>query len=181
MSLLCGTARPPLPERLAFIKGAAAASGAAPPAVSYALGGTLYVSATGWLLLGVPNGLARGVYSALAEPGVELPPPDPGGAFNAHVSVMSAEEVEQVGGREKIKERGKQFRYTIGRLKEVEPAGWPDVVKVWYLTVHSPELQQLRRSYGLSSLPHRGEYDFHVTCAVRRRGVLGRGPAGVLR
>jgi hypothetical protein len=78
------------------------------------------------------------------------------------------------GGPDKVTERGKQFRYSIGRLMEVVPDGWADMAKVWFLKVHSPDLQALRRSYGLSSLPKDGKYDFHVTCAVRRKKVLGR-------
>jgi hypothetical protein len=42
------------------------------------------------------------------------------------------------------------------------------------LRVHSPELQELRRSYGLSSLPNDGKFDFHITVAIRRKNVLGR-------
>lgn len=144
------------------------------PTPAYSLSGTLYLAKTGWLLLAVPNALARGVFSAMNEPGVELPPAGDDGQFNAHVSVMSPEDVALIGGPDKITERGKQFAYTLGRLYSVEPDGWPGMAKVWYIKVHSPELQTLRRSYGLSGLPHGGEYDFHVSVAVKRRGVLGR-------
>jgi hypothetical protein len=165
---------PPLPGVVAWLAGGALVKKAAAPTVSYALSGMLYFSKSGWLLLSVPNAFARGVFSALDEHGVELPPSEHGLGFNAHVSVMSPQEVEQVGGKDKITERGKTFRYTLGRLKTVEPNDWPGVSKVWYVTIHSPDLQYLRRSYGLSALPHAGDYEFHVTVAVRRRGVMGR-------
>jgi hypothetical protein len=88
---------------------------------------------------------------------------------------MSPDDIEKVGGPEKITERGKSYTYTLGRIYSVEPDGWPGVSKVWYIKAHSPELQELRRSYGLSGLPKNGEFDFHITVAVRKRGVLGRG------
>ncbi len=144
-----------------------------PPEVAYNLVGTLQLSASGWIILSVPNALVRGIYGAMSEPGVELPP-SKGGELNAHISVMRPEEIAMLGGADKISERGKQYHYTFGRLYSVEPAGWPDMAKVWFLRVHSPELQELRRSYGLSSLPNDGKYDFHVSVAVKRRGVLGR-------
>lgn len=147
--------------------------------VSYGLSGALYLSQSGYLLLSVPNALVRGVFQALDEHGVELPPSEHGSGFNAHVTVMSPEEVEKVGGGEKITERGKHFRYSLGRLREVEPDNWPGMSRVWYVDVHSPDIQALRRSYGLTSLPHGGDYEFHITVAVRRRGVLGGDAAKV--
>lgn len=143
--------------------------------VAYNLSGTLYLSSSGWLLLSVPNGIGLSVFKAMNEPGIELPPSPNNGPYNAHISVMSAKEVEALGGGQKINERGKQFSYTLGRLMSVDlPDGQPELAKVWFIKVHSPDLQALRRSYGLSSLPHNGDYDFHVSCAVRRKGVLGR-------
>jgi hypothetical protein len=145
------------------------------PVPAYNLAGTLYLASTGWLLLGVPNALVYGIYAAMREPGASLPPgPGPGGRLNAHVTVMRPEELARVGGPDRVTERGKQFHYSLGRLVTVEPASWQGVDRVWMVTVHSPELQALRRSYGLSSLPNGGRHAFHVTVAVRRRGVLAR-------
>ena len=142
--------------------------------VEYNLAGTLYLSSSGYLLLSVPNALLHGVFSAMHEPGIELPPPGPGGQLNAHITVCLPDELTLIGGSNKITERGKQFHYTLGRLYSMEPDGYPDVARVYGLRVHSPELQALRRSYGLSGLPRDGEGSFHVTCAIRRKGVLGR-------
>lgn len=142
----------------------------ADPVPSYSLSGELVGSDTGFVLLNVPNSLVRGMFDALAEPGAELPP-SPDGRLNAHVSVFRKEEVESLGGIDKIRERGKHFHYSIGRLKELEPAGWPDMERAWILQVHSPELISLRRGYGLPDMP---KYPFHITIAVRRRGVLKR-------
>jgi hypothetical protein len=149
---------------------------AAVPEPSYSLSGELYLSDSGWLLLDVPNALVQGVFAGLSEPGLELPNAVDGKPLKAHISVMSADEVRQLGGGDKITERGKRFRYSLGRLSTVEPGGWSEVERVWMLVCHSPELQQLRRSYGLSGIPHDGEYQFHITCAIRRRDVLSPSP-----
>lgn len=171
--LLSPTIKPPLWAALAFRAGESLVKTAGDPSIVYNLAGTLYLSSKGHILLGVPNALVRGVYAAMKEPGIELPPPGAGGHLEAHISVFSPSDLEKIGGAEKVTERGKQFTYTLGRIYAVEPDGWPGVAKVWYVKVHSPELQELRRSYGLSGLPNGGEYDFHITVAVRKRGVLG--------
>jgi hypothetical protein len=140
------------------------------PQTVYCLTGRLYLSASGWLLLSVPNALARGAFEALDEPGIELPPD-----FSAHVSVARPSEVEQMGGGARVSERGKTFTYNLGPLKTVKPLGWSDVSRVWFLSVNSPELQAFRRSYGLPSLPTTEggkELPFHLTVAVRKKTVL---------
>ena len=146
------------------------------PETVQSLVGSLYVSQSGWLLLSVPNALGRGAFDALQEQGIELPKKN--GVYNAHITVMSPDEVTQIGGPNKITERGHQFRYTLGPVQVVEPDGWGDMAKAWFIQVHSPELERLRRSYGLSSLPHQDQYRFHITIAVRRRKVLGRNSVG---
>jgi hypothetical protein len=146
------------------------------PELSSDLAGQLYLSAGDWLLLSVPNALVHGIFSALGAPGVELPPGRDGGRMNAHIVVMHPEEVARAGGADQITERGKQFHYSLGRLYESAPDEdwhWPGMARIWSVRVHSPELQALRRSYGLPSLPD-STHGFHVVVACRRRGVLGR-------
>lgn len=140
------------------------------------LSGRLILSDSGWLLLEVPNALVRGAFAALAVPGIELPPRKSGSStLRAHISVMNAEEVAAIPGR--INEIGKSYSYQIGSLREVRPMGWPEMERAWFLRVESPQLKELRKSYGLSPVPMAGrnEKPFHITIAVRRRGVLSRG------
>lgn len=144
------------------------------PETVKALVGSLYVSKSGWLLLSVPNALGRGAFDALNEQGAEMPLKN--GQYNAHITVMSPDDIEQIGGPDRITERGHQFHYTLGPVQVVEPDGWDDMDRAWFIQVHSPELERLRRSYGLSSLPKQDRYRFHITFAVRRRKVLGRNP-----
>lgn len=91
--------------------------------------------------------------------------------LNAHISVMTAEEVEQIGA-DKINERGHHFHYALGQVREFSPEKAETLSRVWAIQVASPELAALRKSYGLSPLPN-GDHQFHITCAVRRKNVLG--------
>ena len=142
------------------------------PVKTDALSGRLYFSRSGWLLLSVPNALGRGAFDALDESGVELPVSEVTGQYNAHITVMRPEEIAQIGGPDKITERGHSYRYSLGPIKEVEPKSWNGVSKVWYIAVDSPELQKLRKSYGLSPLPRDNKEEFHITIAIRKTKVL---------
>jgi hypothetical protein len=141
------------------------------------LTGRLYVSKSGWLLLSVPNALVRGVYDAMNAPGAELPtagamnvPNVAEDVVNAHISVMTADEVRNIG-HNKINERGHMFGYSLGALKEITPKNVAGVSKIWAIQVSSPQLSDIRKSYGLSPLPG-GDHAFHITVACRRKGVL---------
>ncbi len=143
---------------------------------AYNLAGTLQLLGTGWVVVSVPNALVRGVFDAMAEPGIELPP---GATGMAHVPVFSPEELAKLGGADRITERGRQFNYTLGRLVAMDPgADEPGIARLWAFRVHSGGpggLQELRRSYGLPSLPGEdGDRPFRCVVALRRRGVLGR-------
>ena len=139
------------------------------------LTGRLYLAKSGWLLLSVPNALVRGVYDALSAPGAELPragvmnvPNVDGDLLNAHISVMTADEVASIGA-DKISERGHSFGYSLGPLKELDVRNVAGVSKVWAITVKSPALADLRKSYGLSPLPN--DHAFHITVAVDRKST----------
>lgn len=146
---------------------------AAEPVNAPALAGRLILSRSGWALLEVPNGLVRGLFATLQAPGAALPY-DAEGLLRAHISVMHKDEVAALGGPAKLTERGQLFHYQLGPVRTVRPASWRGVSQVWFVTVRSPELQQLRKTYGLTPLPHNGEFDFHITFAVRKTGVLGK-------
>jgi hypothetical protein len=140
--------------------------------LSYAMHGKFYISGSGWGLLSVPNSLVRGVFDAMSESGLELPPSGPNGdKLNAHISVMSKTDIDKIGGPDKINERGHDFSYTLGPLRTVNPGGWDDMSRVWFVEVRSPELEALRKGYGLSGKPNDGKYEFHISVAVRRKHV----------
>lgn len=174
MSLLSPSKLLPAHHRAMYDLGVKVASQMVP---SYALSGVLYGKSGDhgdWAMLSVPNALVRGVFRGLDAPGVELPPADGESRMDAHITVMRPEELDEIGGLDKLTERGKRFRYNLGQLVDFDPVGWAEMSRCWAIRVHSPELQDLRRSYGLSSLPNEGRYAFHITVAVRRKGVLGR-------
>jgi ADP-ribose pyrophosphatase YjhB (NUDIX family) len=142
----------------------------------YHLSGRLYLAKSGWLLLSVPNALVRGVFDAMSHAGAELPlagtmnvPNVDKELLNAHISVMTAADVEAIGAN-KINERGHSFKYALGHVKELTPNNIDGVSKVWAIQISSPELSALRKSYGLSALPK--DEPFHITVAVRRKNVL---------
>ncbi len=147
---------------------AAGDKAAGSPTRVHALAGRLYLSKSGWLLMHISNQLIRGVFDSLDEPGLELPL-NAEGQLVGHVSVMQPAELEQIGGGDKISERGHSFRFNLGPLQVIEPAGWSEMSRAYLLEIRSPALQKLRASYGLSPLP---KYPFHATVAVRRKNVL---------
>lgn len=138
---------------------------------THALSGELYLSKSDWILLSVPNSLVRGAFDALDEHGVELPLQSDG-TLNAHISVMRPEELDQIGGPDKISERGHHFRYTLGPVKEAKPDSWEGISKVWFIEIKSKDLQNLRKSYGLSPLPNNNKFQFHITIGRLRKKVL---------
>jgi len=140
---------------------------AATPQSVYSLAGRLVGSKSGWLMLEVPNALVRGAFDALHEPGAELPPD-----LDAHISVIRPEELEQLGGLDKVTERGHFYKYQLGPVQSVNPQGWPEYSKCWFIRIRSPELEKLRKSYGLTAKPKNNEHDFHITVAVRKTTVL---------
>ena len=131
----------------------------------YALQGRLVLSSSGWYLLEVPNDLGNGLFKALNEPGVEQPTSH-SERYNAHVSVIRPEELEEIGGPDKVTQRGQTFSFNIGPVREIiNPAGWSEVSKVWAADIMSPSLMAMRRGLGLGP----PKYPFHLTIAVRKR------------
>lgn len=128
--------------------------------ITYSLAGRLVLS-DGWLVLTVPASLVQGAYSALHETGLELPK-------QMSIPVMTPQELEHIGGADKVTERGKQYHYSVGHMRSHEPGN--DFSKVWYMKILSPELKKLRHSYGLGHYP-KGE-SFQLQIGYRRTGVL---------
>ena len=124
------------------------------------LTGTLVVSKSNWGKLQVPQSIADGVYKAMNEPGIQKPDD------KAHISVFTSEEIAKIGGKDAIKERGRDFKYKLGKITHVNPAGWAEMSRVWFVECSSPELSALRQSYGLTPRLH-GSHPFHITVAVK--------------
>lgn len=140
-------------------------------------------------VLAVPFDLIRGVNSALGIPGISLP--DPSRSINgmvggpsqgsgsldvySEICVIPSDEMEVVDMD--IRERGKEFRYGLGPVVEITNNRSVDVEKKWAIKITSPELQAVRRSYGLPSLPVIGGVSgFTCVVAQKTRGVAQGGP-----
>ena len=134
-----------------------------------ALCGELYASTDGTIALSVPNSLVRGAFDAIDENGLNLPGKN--NKFNAHIVVFTQEELRKIGGSKKVSERGHHFHYNLGPLYEASMTNSMHHNKLWYLSVVSPELAELRKSYGFDASP--GTHGFHIVVALRKIGVLG--------
>lgn len=137
--------------------------------------GILHLTKSGHLLLSVPAALVRGLYDSLADPGLSLPKVDDGNGVRSGIVVMSPEEVEEIGGGGVITERGKTFRFGFGDFFITPAKNWPGVSSCYHWHVRSPELAELRRSYGLPS-KIKDMYDFSLIVACKKTGVLSAAP-----
>ncbi len=133
--------------------------------------GLLQVTNSGYLIIGVPTALVRGIFDAMNEPGISLPDSVDEGALRAGIVVMTPAELEQIGGSDHISERGKNFTYYLAGLKETQAVSWPGVSTCWHMKIKSPDLGKLRRSYGLPAKVE-GDSAFSIVVAVRKTGVL---------
>lgn len=132
--------------------------------LTYSLTGRLQRSRTGWLVLTVPAPLVRGAFDALDEHGLEPPQ-------EFAIPVISPQELQRLGGADKITERGHSFHYAVGGLVAAEPFH-QGVSRVLSFTVKSPDLVKLRVSYGLDPAPGAG--GFRLPVAVRKTHVMGK-------
>jgi len=125
-----------------------------------------------WVLLKVHKGLPQAAYATLKGEGVDCEPhyDDP------HVSVLRGEEVrelikkygDQWQGAAKI---GQKMRFRLSKIVSLVPGGWPEMDRVWFIEVESPELEEYRKDLGFRNLPLQpktgNEVRFHVTFAVK--------------
>lgn len=114
-----------------------------------------------WILLRVSEDFKRSVFDAIADESMVY---DDG---TAHISVFDGDEVQSVGN---VDELGHVFRYYLKDIRQVNPEGWDDMELCWFVTVDSPELEELRSKYGLTPKLH-GDHEFHITFAVKPKEV----------
>jgi hypothetical protein len=122
--------------------------------------GTLQEGKDGFVYLKVDDNYIHQLFPLLHRKNYEEPPyfrriDSPG----AHISVFYTDERNRIG---RINEIGQPFTFTINHIKTVPPGSNEYLV----LTVTSPELERLRKKYGLKPLL-RG-HDFHITIAKKK-------------
>ena len=81
----------------------------------------------------------------------------------AHISVFNKDEMAKLNLP--IKENGQKFTFTLESIESVNPEGWEEMEKVWFVKVKSPQLEELRKKYGFSPLLN--GHNFHITVAVK--------------
>lgn len=118
----------------------------------------------GFVFVNVSNDIINGFFSALEEEGAEQPPyrESKYSGIGAHISVMDAEEIKD----RVLDEKGKSIRYRVTGVFQVDPDRGK-MERIWALDVDSPDLEEIRRRYGLS--PKLRGHNFHITFAVRNR------------
>lgn len=126
---------------------------------------TLKQDSRGFVYLDIPDEYVKELHALFKESGSELPPYFGPGKSGAHVSVISANDMQQAQGV-KIDAIGQTFQFRIANVDSVKPAFFQGVDKVWFLTLSCPELLSLREKYGFSPRLS-GDHDFHITFAVR--------------
>jgi len=110
-------------------------------------------------ILEISEDFKRSVFEAIREPGMEYD-----GEYKAHISVFTEDEMGQLV--HPIEESGKAFRFSLRSIETVEPEGWDEMERVWFVTVESPELEALRLKYGFPAKLN-GGHEFHITVAVK--------------
>lgn len=143
-----------------------------------------------WAFLQVDKGIPSSAFQALQYNGVPCEPR----YDNPHVTVVRASEVEELqkvygkdGWKDAILTGGDQFEFWLKEMVDVEPIGWDEMDRVWFIRIESPELQRRRMSLGLTPLPTADngmELDFHITVAVRPKpdnGTVEESRRAVLR
>ena len=121
----------------------------------------------GFLYLEVPDDIVDGFFKLIPGRGISKPEEASSDKeyVGAHISVMYADETKKI--KKKIREIGEEFDYTLDKMFVTEPETWDAVKEVYFISVKSPQLEALRKRYGLSKKLN--GHDFHITVAVRMR------------
>lgn len=132
--------------------------------------GLLQLAKSGHLVVTVPAALVRGLYDSLDMPGLSLPR-NTDGSVKANIAIMTPAELQLIGGPDTVTERGRSYTFSFGDFFAAPAKDWMGVSKCWLWHVRSPELAQLRRTYGLPSKID-DSFDFSLMIAYQKSNVL---------
>lgn len=128
--------------------------------------GVLKQTKDGFVYVDVDNSILKGFLALLPE-AEKTPRNKKSNDIGAHITVIKNREVSE--NDIKFKDVDKEIEYTITGVDEVvDPDGWDEMEKVWFLRVDAPELEKLRKKYKLS--PRIKNHNFHITIGVKPRG-----------
>ena len=80
----------------------------------------------------------------------------------AHISIMYSEEVKKYGIK-KIAECGEVIHFTPKTCEIVHHSTWKEMEEIYLIVVDAPELDKIRKKYGLPPL----NFPFHITIGVK--------------
>ena len=109
-----------------------------------------------FLMVEIPQDFLDSVFEAIKKKGMQKP------EYRAHVSVMNSTELDGI----KIEEIGEEILLNLGPIVSVDPEGWDEMDKVWFIECDAPRLKEIRKKYGLTPLMN-GDHEFHITIAVK--------------
>lgn len=139
------------------------------PIISYIgstlpLAGILKQDARGFIYLDVANEYITSIMPFFNDPAVDLPPFFHGEFQDgAHIAIATPEEEKKLFSPLPI---GEALSFSVTGCFRATITYDIDNKYIWYLTVSSDELSDLRKSIGLSSLPN-GE-SFYITLAYKK-------------
>jgi hypothetical protein len=93
--------------------------------------------------------------------------------IRAHIPVISPRE-STLQYLEPMNLKNEECSFEIEGLYSVAPTNWPEVEQVWFFKVKSPDLEKIRRSQFLSSVPN-GQ-SFHIAVAIQPRTSIEETP-----
>lgn len=131
---------------------------------SYPPSGKLTVDERGFIYVKLPDQLVFDLFSLLNNRNTTIPPYFEENSYGAHISVVLASESRRAVHLNAI---GKEIPFTITGCYSVEPENWPEMERVWFLTLDAPELSQIRTELGLD--PKIMGHEFHITFALQKR------------
>lgn len=85
--------------------------------------------------------------------------------IGAHISVFYANELQKLKIHE-LPELGEKYSFKIKEIQTIDQQVLPRQ-RLWIITVEAPELEQLRRSYGMKPLLK--GHEFHITIGMETR------------
>ena len=119
----------------------------------------------GFVYLDINDDFIKNLHQTFAPAEAQLPPYFGPGKAGAHISVILKDESQP--GQLALAEIGQSFAFRLVNINTVQPKGFTDVNRVWFLTTACSQMGDLRAKYGLSSRIH-GDHDFHLTFAVQK-------------
>ena len=138
-------------------------------AVDVVFQGEIRQASDGFVFVDIPNAIFSGFLPLLGSD-AEKPPKNERhyDDIGAHITVIKRREI--VDNSISFNDVGKVISYKMKGVQKVEnPDGWEEMEAVWFIPGEAPELESVRKSYGLS--PRILDHDFHITLGVKRRPV----------